>query len=74
TKIRRRSFKETRELEQLDQQLPQWEARRGELEGLLAAGGSDYAALEALSAELSELLARIARGEERWLELSELAG
>ncbi|MFZ9973115.1 MAG: ATP-binding cassette domain-containing protein, partial [Vulcanococcus sp.] len=74
TKIRRRSFKETRELEQLDQQLPQWEARRGELAGLLAAGGSDYAALEALSAELSELLARIARGEERWLELSELAG
>ena len=74
TKIRRRSFKETRELEQLDQQLPQWEARRGELEGLLAAGGSDYAALEALSAELSELLARIGRGEERWLELSELAG
>jgi ATP-binding cassette subfamily F protein uup len=74
TKIRRRSFKETRELEQLDGQLPQWEARRGELEGLLAAGGSDYAALEALSAELSELLAQIARGEERWLELSELAG
>ncbi|MEY3768222.1 MAG: hypothetical protein RLZZ11_1292, partial [Cyanobacteriota bacterium] len=74
TKIRRRSFKETRELEQLDAQLPQWEARRSELEELLAAGGSDYAALEALSAELSELLARIARGEERWLELSELAG
>jgi ATP-binding cassette subfamily F protein uup len=74
TKTRRRSFKETRELEQLDAQLPQWEARRGELEGLLAAGGSDYAALEALSAELSELLAQIARGEERWLELSELAG
>ena len=74
TKIRRRSFKETRELEQLDAQLPQWEARRGELEGLLAIGGSDYAALEALSAELSELLVRIARGEERWLELSELAG
>jgi len=74
TKIRRRSFKETRELEQLDAHLPQWEARRSELEELLAAGGSDYAALEALSAELSELLARIARGEERWLELSELAG
>ena len=74
TKSRRRSFKETRELEQLDAQLPQWEARRGELEGRLAAGGSDYAALEALSEELSELLTRIARGEERWLELSELAG
>ncbi len=71
-KPRRRSFKETRELEQLDTQLPQWELRRSELEGLLAAGGSDYAALEALSAELSELLERIAHGEERWLELSEL--
>ena len=71
-KQRRRSFKETRELEQLDSQLPQWEQRRTELEGLLATGGSDYAALEALSAELSELLERIARGEERWLELSEL--
>jgi ATP-binding cassette subfamily F protein uup len=73
-KARRRSFKETRELEQLDAQLPQWEERRGELEGLLAVGGSDYAALEALSEELSALLERIARGEERWLELSELAG
>ena len=74
SKTRRRSFKETRELEQLDAQLPQWEERRGELEGLLAVGGSDYAALEALSEELSALLERIARGEERWLELSELAG
>ena len=73
-KVRRRSFKETRELADLDTQLPAWEQRRGELEGLLAAGGSDYAALEALSAELSELLARIERGEERWLALSELAG
>jgi ATP-binding cassette subfamily F protein uup len=73
-KVRRRSFKETRELADLDTQLPAWEQRRGELEGLLAAGGSDYAALEALSAELSELLARIERGEERWLTLSELAG
>ncbi len=73
-KVRRRSFKETRELADLDTQLPAWEQRRGELEALLAAGGSDYATLEALSAELSELLARIERGEERWLALSELAG
>jgi len=73
-KVRRRSFKETRELADLDTQLPAWEQRRAELEALLAAGGSDYAALEGLSAELSELLARIERGEERWLALSELAG
>ena len=73
-KNRRRSFKETRELEQLDADLPGWEAQRSALEAQLAAGGSDYAALEALSDDLSELLERIARGEERWLELSELEG
>ena len=71
-KARRRSFKENRELEQLDNALPQWEAQRAQLEQQLAQGGSDYAALETLSAELSQLLERIARGEERWLELSEL--
>jgi ATP-binding cassette subfamily F protein uup len=73
-KVRRRSFKETRELEQLDAELPRWEEQRSSLEAQMAAGGSDYAALEALSEELSTLLERIARGEERWLELSELAG
>jgi ATP-binding cassette subfamily F protein uup len=73
-KARRRSFKETRELEQLDTELPRWEEQRSALEAQMAAGGSDYAALEALSEELSTLLERIARGEERWLELSELAG
>jgi ATP-binding cassette subfamily F protein uup len=74
SRARKRSFKETRELAQLDADLPRWEERRGELEAQLASGGSDYAALEALSEELSQLLERIARGEERWLELSELAG
>jgi ATP-binding cassette subfamily F protein uup len=73
-KARRRSFKETRELEQLDADLPRWDEQRSALEAQMAAGGSDYAALEALSEELSSLLERIARGEERWLELSELAG
>jgi ATP-binding cassette subfamily F protein uup len=71
---RRRSFKESRELAQLEQNLPTWEQRRGELEAQLADGGSDYTALEALTHELSELLERIAQGEERWLELSELTG
>ena len=74
TKQRRRSFKENRELSELETQLPQWEARRQELEQGLAAGGSDYGALELLSQELSELLQRIEQGEERWLELSELPG
>ena len=73
-KARRRSFKENRELEQLDTNLPLWEARKDELESLLATGGSEYAALEVLSEELSTLLQTIAAGEERWLELSEMPG
>ena len=67
-------LQENRELEQLDTNLPLWEARKDELESLLATGGSDYAALEALSEELSTLLQTIASGEERWLELSEMPG
>jgi ATP-binding cassette subfamily F protein uup len=76
-KPRRRSFKENRELAELEGHLPTWEARRSELEAQLAGGASasgDYTALERLSAELSALLLQIEQGEERWLELSELAG
>jgi len=69
---RRRSFKESRELEALEAELPQWEARKAELEQILGAGGSDYSSLESLSQELAGLSERIERGEERWLELSEL--
>ena len=70
---RRRSFKESRELERLDTELPQWETRRGELEALLASGGGDYTRIEGLTQELAALLERIAAAEERWLLLSELA-
>ena len=73
---RRRSFKENRELADLETSLPAWEARRADLEAQLAGGAgatADYTALEQLSAELSDLLQQIERGEERWLELSELS-
>ena len=66
---RRRSFKESKELEQLDQQLPQLEERRVALEQQLAGSGSDMAQL---SVELAELIRTIEASEERWLELSEL--
>ena len=71
---RRRSFKESRELSQIDADLPLWEARRAELEQCLNQSERDYASLEALTRELSDLSERIAAAEERWLELSELAG
>ena len=66
---RRRSFKESKELEQLDQQLPLLEERRVALEQQLAGSGSDMAQL---SLELAELIRMIEASEERWLELSEL--
>ncbi|MCP9935093.1 ATP-binding cassette domain-containing protein [Cyanobium sp. Candia 9D4] len=71
---RRRSFKESRELERLESELPELEQRRRELEQHLAApSGPDYARLEALTHELAALVERIAAAEERWLTLSELA-
>jgi ABC transport system ATP-binding/permease protein len=71
---RRRSFKETRELERLETELPQLERQRRELEQHLAApSGPDYARLEELTHELAALVERIHVAEERWLVLSELA-
>ncbi|MEB3255299.1 MAG: ATP-binding cassette domain-containing protein, partial [Synechococcaceae cyanobacterium] len=70
---RRRSYRESRELEALERDLPIWEERRRTLEAELAgAGGLHHAALEARSHELAELLERIAAAEERWLTLSEM--
>ena len=71
---RRRSFKETRELERLETELPQLEQQRRELEQHLAApSGPDYTRLEELTHELAALVERIHAAEERWLVLSELA-
>ncbi len=72
-KPRRRSFKESRELERIETELPTMEERRRELEGqLVAPADGDYARLEALTHELADLVERIATAEERWLVLSEL--
>lgn len=72
TPSRRRSFKENRELESIERDLPLWEERRGSLETSLAnPSGGDYGQLETLTHELAELVERIHSAEERWLELSE---
>jgi ATP-binding cassette subfamily F protein uup len=69
---RRRSFKENRELESIERDLPLWEERRSSLETSLAnPSGGDYGQLETLTHELAELVERIHSAEERWLELSE---
>ena len=67
---RRRSFKETKELQALDQRLPELEARRESLEQAMTEKGADIAKL---SLDLAEVMQSIAHAEDRWLELSELA-
>ena len=69
SKPKRRSFKESKELERLDSDLPALELRKQELEQAMASGGGD---LSSLSLELAALLDSIHTSEERWLELSEL--
>ena len=67
---RRRSFKERKELDQLDSKLPQLEQQRSALETQIAGHCDD---ITARSLELAELISTIEQAEERWLELSELA-
>ncbi len=70
----RRSYKENRELEALERDLPHWESQRRSLEERLALPeGVSYGELERLSEELAALVTRIHDGEERWLHLSEQA-
>jgi ATP-binding cassette subfamily F protein uup len=72
TPPRRRSFKENRELESIERDLPLWEERRSSLETSLAnPSGGDYGQLETLTQELAQLAEQIHSAEERWLELSE---
>ena len=67
---RRRNFKENKELAALDQQLPELELKKEELEQQMTQEGADMAKL---SLDLAEIINRIEQAEERWLELSELA-
>ena len=67
---RRRSFKESRELESLERELPEMEQRKADLEQAISTGQGD---LTSLSHDLASLLEALETSEERWLELSELA-
>ena len=67
---RRRSFKETKELETLERTLPDLEKRKAHLEAAIGLGQGD---LTHLSHDLAALLEQLQESEERWLELSELA-
>jgi ATP-binding cassette subfamily F protein uup len=71
-KVRKVSFNEKYEFEQLEKEIPSLEQKRQNLENELNSGLLDNDNLVSKSAELSELLAVIEEKEIRWLELSEL--
>lgn len=65
------SWKEQRELEMLEAQISQFEAKRAELTAAMSAGGANYALLQGLSAQLQSVEANLEAAFGRWAELAE---
>jgi ATP-binding cassette subfamily F protein uup len=72
-KVRKLSFKEKRELEELELSIPRSEQRKADLEAILVEQGGSYNAVSQAYQELEELKARLERDLDRWAELAELA-
>ncbi|MCP9814008.1 ABC-F family ATP-binding cassette domain-containing protein [Synechococcus lacustris L1E-Slac] len=70
TKSRKRSFKEQRELDQLDKNLPMLELEKMSLEAKLI--NANYEEIGNITTKLASLCSQITKGEERWLEISAL--
>ena len=71
TKPKKLTWKEQRELEAIETELPQLEAEKAELEAKMSSGTLPYAELQAASERIQTLMNEISQREERWLELSE---
>ena len=69
---RKLSFKEQRELEELETAIPKLEAEKRELEESLSSGTLSHTDLSATSARIGEIMAELEEKEMRWLELSEI--
>ncbi|EKQ70876.1 ATPase component of ABC transporters with duplicated ATPase domain [Leptolyngbyaceae cyanobacterium JSC-12] len=71
-KPKKLSFKEKREYETLETQIPEMETEKAALENLLYSNPpSDYVELQKLTTRLAELSTAIDTATERWLELAE---
>ena len=69
---RKLSFKEKKELEELEVRMPQLEAEKAELEALLSGGATLADEIAQASARYQELQAALDEAEMRWLELSDV--
>ena len=70
---RKLSFKEQRELEELEARIEEAERRQSEIEIALAANSSDAHLVHQLFTERETLARELARALDRWAELAELA-
>jgi ATP-binding cassette subfamily F protein uup len=71
-KSRKLSFKEKREYETLETQIPEMEAQKEELEKIFYNNPpSDFTEMQQLSEQLAQLVQAIDTATERWLELAE---
>src|SRR5262249_48513853 len=70
---RRLSYKEKRELEEVEDRIASAEARVSEMEMELPLVSSDYVRLQTLTSELELLKSGLDRDVERWAELAEHA-
>jgi ATP-binding cassette subfamily F protein uup len=73
TAPRKLSFKEKRELEELESSISRAEERKAEIESLLGANASNAEMVHSLFAEQQQLLAQLDVDLERWAELAERA-
>src|SRR6185369_16695952 len=73
TTPRKLSYKERREFEELEKRIELNEARKAELERVLAASSSDFVAVEAAYVELQSLNQELEIDVDRWAALAELA-
>ena len=69
---RRLSFKEKRELEELEKMLPELEEEKNQLEALLSGGATEADEIAQASVRYKEVQERLDEAEMRWLELSEV--
>lgn len=73
TAARRLSFKEQRELGELEARIPAFEAELAQIETQLGAGSADHTAITQLSSALERVSAELEHAFARWAELAEIA-
>lgn len=71
--MRKLSFKEQRELEEIERRLPLLEQEKATLEQQLSGGLTDPQAIAQASARYEEVQTALDEAELRWLELTDLA-